>query len=945
MTPEQFVQVADAFPDAALLVSREGTVLAANSAVTQLGYSPPSLTGQTLAEVAATPAATVRDYLRLCARSRQPVVGSLDLRNGDGQDISCRCYGAVVYHDPAGAQTRLLLRLARKDAEPSRFAILNQKIEELTREVHRRQQAEEELRGAVERHKIMEGHLASLVEASATLTSSLEPAAVLASILRLAEQLLPADAYSVWRYHAPSNKWQIAAAAGLSEQYQLDTIRVLEQTPQMLETTVVADDVFALPLLAERKEQYRAEGIRSMLVAPLRIRGQVCGTLVVYHRRPHHFDDIEARVATALANLSAATLGSADLYEVQRDSEARFRGLMEQAPFSVQLFSPDGRTVRVNRAWEELWGVTLDQIADYNILRDPQLEAKGVAPYIHRAFAGAAVHIPAIEYDPNETIPDRTRYADARRWVSAVAYPLRDQAGRLREVVLIHEDMTARKRAEEALRESEEKFRLLADTIPQLAWMARPDGHIFWYNRRWYEYTGTTAEQMEGWGWQSVHDPAMLPQVLERWTGSIHSGAPFDMVFPLKGADGRFRPFLTRVNPLRDEAGRIVYWFGTNTDVSAIKQMEDQLREADRRKDEFLATLAHELRNPLAPIRYALHILKLPGADAAIRERGRQMMERQVEHMARLVDDLMDVSRIMRGKIDLRKEPVELAIVIARAVETAQPVIDAEGHELKLALAPEPLQVDGDLVRLAQVVANLLNNAAKFTERGGRITLTLQREGNAAAIRVRDTGIGISADMLPRIFDMFVQAERRLKNAQGGLGIGLSLVQGLVALHGGTVEAHSAGPGTGSEFVVHLPLLARAANEVPATSSDLPVPALPRRQVLVVDDSTDAADSLALLLRLRGQDVRVAYDGPSALALAEATPPDVAFLDLGMPTMNGHELAVRFRAHPLLNRVLLVAVTGLGQPEDRHRSREAGFDHHLTKPVDPEELVRLLSAR
>ena len=266
--------------------------------------------------------------------------------------------------------------------------------------------------------------------------------------------------------------------------------------------------------------------------------------------------------------------------------------------------------------------------------------------------------------------------------------------------------------------------------------MARPDGHIFWYNRRWYEYTGTTPEQMEGWGWQSVHDPEVLPKVLERWKASIASGEPFDMVFPLKGADDKFRPFLTRVNPLRDEDGRVLYWFGTNTDISEIKEMEEALREADRRKDEFLATLAHELRNPLAPIRNSLQILKMPRVDAATVERSREMMERQVHHLVRLVDDLLDVSRVMRGKIELRKERVELATVVARAVETAQPLIEAQGHELDIVrLPPESLLLDADPVRLAQVVGNLLTNAAKYTEPNGRIWLTARagrRQGGAA---------------------------------------------------------------------------------------------------------------------------------------------------------------------------------------------------------------------
>jgi PAS domain S-box-containing protein len=372
-------------------------------------------------------------------------------------------------------------------------------------------------------------------------------------------------------------------------------------------------------------------------------------------------------------------------------------------------------------------------------------------------------------------------------------------------------------------------------------------------------------------------------------------------------------------------------------------QLYYALREADRRKDEFLALLGHELRNPLAPISNALHVLKLPQADEAMRDHAREVLERQIEHMVRLVDDLLDVSRIMRGKVELRREPIELATVVARAVETVQPVIDMEGHQLELSLSPEPLWVHGDLLRLAQVVANLLNNAAKYTEKGGRITLCTAREDGQAVVRVRDTGIGLAPDALPRIFDMFFQAARRTKDAHGGLGIGLSLVRGLVESHGGSVEAHSAGPGMGSEFVVRLPLDEGDGGE--NRQRQRLDERLVSRRVLVVDDNTDAADSLGMLLRLLGQDVLVAYDGPTALAQAEINPPDVAFVDLGMPRMDGYELARLFRAHPALKDVVLVALTGWGQPEDRQRTKETGFDHHLVKPVEAEALRQLLSEK
>jgi signal transduction histidine kinase/CheY-like chemotaxis protein len=369
------------------------------------------------------------------------------------------------------------------------------------------------------------------------------------------------------------------------------------------------------------------------------------------------------------------------------------------------------------------------------------------------------------------------------------------------------------------------------------------------------------------------------------------------------------------------------------------------LREGDRRKDEFLATLAHELRNPLAPIRNSLEILKIPRIDATTAQQTRDMMERQVHHLVRLVDDLLDVSRVMRGKIELRKEPLEFATVLARAVETAKPLIEVQEHQLEISVSQESLLLDADPVRLAQVVGNLLTNSAKYTEANGHIWLTARREEDWAVLQVRDTGIGIAPEMLPHVFELFVQADHSSTKAQGGLGIGLTLVKNLVEMHGGTVEAHSAGLGKGSEFVVRLPLMAlrtEKPDDEEFTEPDQETPKSSRR-LLVVDDNHDAAQSLALLLRLKGHEVRVANDGPSALEIASSFPPDMIFLDIGMPGMDGYEVARRLRQQAGLEKVVLVALTGWGQQEDRRRSREAGFDHHLVKPAEAKVLEDLLA--
>ena len=368
------------------------------------------------------------------------------------------------------------------------------------------------------------------------------------------------------------------------------------------------------------------------------------------------------------------------------------------------------------------------------------------------------------------------------------------------------------------------------------------------------------------------------------------------------------------------------------------------LAAADRRKNEFLAMLGHELRNPLAPLRNALALLGPEDPDLETVRWARDLMGRQVRQMVRLVDDLFDLSRIMQGKLDLRKERIELATVVADAVETARPGVEAKGHELIVSLPAGPMPLDADPVRLSQALTNLLNNAAKYSEPGGRIVLSARREGAEVVIGVRDDGVGIAPEMLPRIFDLFVQEGRSADRSQGGLGVGLALVKSLVEMHGGSVQARSEGLGLGSEFLVRLPAPATVA--APGANGDRkPTEARwPCRRILVVDDNKDSANALARLLkRLYGQEVEVAHDGPSALARAATFRPEVILLDIGLPGMDGYEVARRLRGMPGFEAVTLLALTGWGQEEDRRRSLEAGFDHHLVKPVDPEAILDLLT--
>jgi signal transduction histidine kinase len=378
----------------------------------------------------------------------------------------------------------------------------------------------------------------------------------------------------------------------------------------------------------------------------------------------------------------------------------------------------------------------------------------------------------------------------------------------------------------------------------------------------------------------------------------------------------------------------------------ALRASEERLREAGRNKDEFLATLAHELRNPLAAMRSAVQLLEAEGGPPPPQlEWARGVLDRQVRLMARLLEDLLDVSRISRNRLELRTEAIELARVLEAALETSRPAIEAGGHRLTVTVPPEPIHVMADPIRLAQVFANLLNNAARYTEDGGRIDLTAGRDGNEVIVSVSDSGIGIAADVLPRIFDIFAQAKPDLVSSQGGLGIGLSLVKGVVDLHGGTVEARSAGPGQGSEFTVRLPMAAATLlpQPPPARDSAQQRPTM-RYRVLVVDDNPDGADTLAMLLQVMGHDVDTAYDGEHAIETAERMRPDVILLDIGMPKLDGYETCRRIRERPWAKAVFVVALTGWGQEEDRRRTEAVGFDRHMIKPVDPAALTSLLDS-
>ena len=851
-------------------------------------------------------------------------------------------------------------------------------------------------------------------------------------------------------------------------------------------------------------------GLHSAFAHPVVVGDRTLGVIEFFTRRIRAADaDLLELMGTVAGTVGQFIERNAAEDEL-RSSEQELAVFFENATVGLHWVGADGTILRANRAELDMLGYRREEYIGRPIAAF-HADDDVICDILKRLKAGEKLD----EY------PARLRCKDG-----SIKDVLIDSSVLWKDGTFVHtrcftRDVTERKRAEIALRESEQRFRQLADAMPQIVWTAKPDGEIDYLNRRWTDFTGLpdTAGN-EGWG--ALLHPAEAQTARDRWAASVRTGAPFEM--ELRLLDQRHQAYrwnLLRTVAVTDEAGAVARWYGTATDIHEQKRAEESsrylaeasaalasvvddestlqkvanlavpyfadwsavdvanddgtlrrlavahqdaakigvaqelmrqyppdpqsptgafavlrtgkpeivgeitddmlvrgtkddrhrhlirslglrsyicvplvvsgsplgvltfataesgrtyadadlalanelatragvaienfrlyqaLRDADRRKDEFLATLAHELRNPLAPIRNALQILKLPRVDQATVERSREMMERQVHHLVRLVDDLLDVSRVMRGKIELRRERVELATVVARVVETVQPLVDAQGHQLSARIAPESLLLDGDPVRLAQVVGNLLTNAAKYTEPGGRIWLTADRDGDAAVLRVRDNGIGIAPPMLPRIFELFVQVDHASTKAQGGLGIGLTLVKNLVQMHNGSVEARSAGLGRGSEFVVRLPIAVQPVEQGQdrGTGHQPPPPPPPSgHRLLIVDDNRDAANSLAMLLTLQGHEVRVAHSGPAALESTNGYTPDVVFLDIGMPGMDGYEVARRMRQQPGLENVVLAALTGWGQKEDRRRTSEAGFSHHLVKPPEPKAVESILSS-
>ena len=621
-------------------------------------------------------------------------------------------------------------------------------------------------------------------------------------------------------------------------------------------------------------------------------------------------------------------------------ARARLAAIVDSSDDAIISKTLDGKIVTWNAGAARLFGYTAEEAVGRPITmlipHDRRYEEERI---LDRIRHGQAV----TPYETTRQRKDGTLF-DVFLSVS----PIIDETGRIVGASKIARDITARKRAEQDVRRSREALNGLIDRAPFGIYIVDSELKIAQMNARsqagpFYNVRPIIGRRLED-VMRIMWPQPVATEIVAAFRDTLETGETYrsrNFMSPRADTDNveSYEWELHRITLPDGKPGVVSYSF----DTTRLRKAEQGLRDADRRKDEFLATLAHELRNPLAPIRNGLQILRLASNDAPAAEKIQEMLERQVNHLVRLVDDLMEVARVTRGRIELRREPVDLGAMLGNAVETSRPLIEAARHDLQLDLPEEPVTLIADPVRLAQIVANLLNNAAKYTEEGGRISLSARREGNYAVISVRDTGVGIPVEVLPRVFDLFTQADRTYHRAQGGLGIGLTLVRTLVELHGGTVSAKSEGVGHGSEFVVRLPLGVEVAGDREGSRSETQA-VFASHRFLVVDDSSDAAHSLALLLENLGADVRTAIDGPTALDELEAYRPSVMLLDIGMPGMDGLEVARRARQRSESRDLTVIALSGWGQDEDRRRSRDAGIDYHMVKPVDVDELGKLLTA-
>jgi len=634
------------------------------------------------------------------------------------------------------------------------------------------------------------------------------------------------------------------------------------------------------------------------------------------------------------ARIVAAVKQRARAAEAERKVHEEFHRLADSAPVLIWTSGIDKKCTWFNQQWLEFVGRPMErEIGD------------GWAENVHPDDLQRCLQTYGRSFDSRLpfSMEYRLRRADGEyRWLLDAGIATQGPDGAFTGYIGSCIDITDRSRAERALQATQERFSRFMRHLPGLAWIKDIEGRYVFVNDAAAIAFGMPRDALYGRTDADIFPADVATMFAENDRRALASSGGLQMVEVLEHDDGVLHHSLVSKFPIPGADGENAWVGGIAIDITERKRAEDAVEEADRRKTDFLATLSHELRNPLAPIRNSLELVRRAGTDPAVISRSLDVMDRQTTHMVRLVDDLLDVNRITRDRLELRRDRISLGDVLRQAVETCAELAERGGHSIDLSLPDAPVYLDADPTRLVQVFGNLLNNACKYSARPGCIRIGVRPTGSSVVVSVADDGIGIPTDSLDRIFEMFAQLETGGGQSLGSLGIGLTLVKRLVELHGGSVEAKSDGVGCGSEFVVTLPIAASQAVDPPADAPSAVEPAAVPLRVLVVDDNEDSAESLASLLTFGGHETAIAHDGPEALAAAERFLPHVAILDVGLPTFSGHEVCRLLRTRPWARDIFIVALTGWGQEEDRRKSIEAGFDDHFVKPLDSEKLLSRL---
>lgn len=935
MSPDDFTSVADCFAQAALLLDTGGVIRAANREFRKFGWSSAEIVDRPLTDLLLDSPDQVQDYLNRCSRQRQSLPGALTLRPPRGGSLTCRCDGCAL-GEVQSAEQYLVIRFVPRDESATRFRVLNQKVSELSAEITRRQQLQVELFKQRESLRV-------------TLASIGDGVLVTDQDARITFMNSEAERLTGWTREEAAGK-------------PLDTVfRIVhEQTRMQVENPV--------------KQVLRDQCIVGLANHTL---------LIAKDGREIAIDDSAAPIGMPSDEFFGVVLVFRDVSQRRtfEISQARLAAIVDSSEDAIIGQTFEGIVTDWNQGAERLFGFSSEEVigkAAYETFV-PEDKQQELFEILRQVQAGERV-------EHFETV---RRHKDGRRIdISIGISPIQDAAGEFVGVSAIDRDITQRKHFERSLRflaKGSKSLATLVDyrsTLQKVAHLAVPD-FADWCAVDLLADDGTLERVAVAHG-----DPEKVQIALE-----MHRAYPPRFNSP-RGVMRVLRTGIPELVPIirdsmlrrssRDEEhyqrlrslglrsymclalknkkrtlGVITFVFAESgrsygpgdlelaqdlahraTIAIENARLYEEVREADRRKDEFLAMLAHELRNPLTPIQSGLDLLAM---DPAQDSETIQVMRQQVKHLVRLVDDLLDVSRIMRGRIELRKERIAIQTIVRQSVEAVKSRLERRRQRLEVSMPTHELWVEADSVRVAQILENLLTNASKYTDADGQIWLRTEQRDATIAIEVRDNGTGMEPDILPKVFDLFSQSPRTLDRSQGGLGIGLTLVRNLVELHEGTVTAHSEGVGQGSTFTVMLPWVEPAASERHSAGETRKQPQADSYEILVVDDNSGAARMLAILLeRLGDHRVATAFESEAALRMVRENPPDIILLDIGLPGLNGYDVARAIRQVKALDRVLLVALTGYGQAEDRRRSKEAGFDEHLVKPPSVEDLQKIL---